>query len=211
MPIWRDTDGNALAVRQTLGQGRVGAVWLSDSHALTTRGERQRHASLWAQLFAELARARAEPPARMPVLSIVGRRATLCAGSASLRVQTPDAQTIALPTVPGESSEEHCAGFWPRQSGWHRLQSTNAETPSATAVDAPFYVYSADTLDSLIAEADRQATRLLVNRTEPPSARSTDREHWRRLAVLAWLALIVVGWWIERRSQRTASTKAHQT
>ena len=210
-----DTKARPLAIRAALGAGRVGVIAVADSFRLVTRGEHARYATLWSTLFADVARARAEPAITVPEMTVVGQRAVICGDGEDVQVQMPDDTRQPLLRDPAAAD---CAAFWPTVAGWHRLIADSA-TPSstetaanlATRADADadtqsqgtaFYVFDPTAIGSVLTQQTGRATAELANRELPPASVQTDREHWRRALCLAWLLVMVAIWWVERRSQQ---------
>lgn len=179
-------DGAPLAQWHALGRGRVGTWRLADSHRLYTRGDRERHATLWSQAWSTLARPRAAAP-RLPMRAVSGERAVICGVAPDAAIATPAGTSEPLAVV------DDCAAFWPRSAGWHRLTSGGSTQP--------FHVHDPALLASILSEERREATRALVRAMPAPketAPRSTDA---LRAALLAALALVMtLAWWIERRA-----------
>lgn len=178
-------DGMPLAQWQARGRGRVGGWRLLDTHRLYTRGERERHATLWADAVATLARARGENAPRLPSRAVAGERAVFCDVAPEAALVTPHGEHAAL------SIDGGCAAFWPRQAGWHRLQTGNAEHR--------FHVGDPLALAPLLAHERRAATQALVRGSAPETTQVTDRDFLRALLLAAWLATMALAWWLERR------------
>lgn len=179
------SDGTPLAQWQARGRGRVGSWRLLDTHRLYTRGERERHATLWADAVATLARARGEPAPRLPEPAVAGERATVCDLAQDAAIVTPRGERAAL------SIENGCAAFWPREAGWHRLQVGDTEHR--------FSVRDPHAFTSLLAHERRAATQALVHGSAPAPTEVTDRDSLRALLLAAWLAVMALAWWLERR------------
>lgn len=218
--LWQDANAQPLAIQSTLGQGRIGALWLTDGFRLHTRGDAARHATLWSGLISSIARARAPAPATFSAPAVVGQRVTVCRAEGELTVATPARGDVQLVRDPAKSD---CAGFWPTSMGWHRLYpdantpmgvSSTGAAPEATSsaqheraeqtAALAFYVHAPEQIHSLIAAADRRATTALVNRSDEPRARAADRQTWRAIALLLWLGVMSLVWWLERRVRRAA-------
>jgi hypothetical protein len=93
-----------------------------------------------------------------------------------------------------------CAAYWPAQAGWQLLHSGAAQLP--------FYVDAADDGAGLRAERDRQATLLLAQPEFPALAPAPPQPlplpRWPFL--LAWLALALAVWWMERANRGMSAT-----
>jgi hypothetical protein len=186
-------DGTPLAWRHDVDDGRI-ALWsLVDTYRLILLGEPERYATLWASTLESLARPQAPaPPApRLPRETWVLERAVLCGLGSAAGVRTPSGQTVGL------TIEDGCAGYWPGEAGWHRLETGGAVWP--------FYVRADDDGRSLHAALDAAATVALVTpdgfgstgTTGKSAALHTPMARWPWL--LGWLAVSAVVWWWERR------------
>jgi hypothetical protein len=187
-------DGTPLAWWHDLGDGRI-AVWrLVDSYRLILLGEPERYANLWASTLELLARPRAPAPPvpRLPREAWVLERTVLCGLGSAAAVRTPSEQTVGLTVDAG------CAGYWPGEAGWHRLETGGGAWP--------FYVRAGDDGRSLRAALDAAATAALVT---PEGDAATTGTHSRPPALhapmarwpwlLGWLAVTALMWWWERR------------
>lgn len=218
---WQDDDARALATRYSLGQGRIGVLWLTDSFRLHTRGDAARHATLWSTLATRLARPRGQPETQLPARAVIGQRAVICRPQGELRVKSPDAEMIGLQRDPDNPD---CAAFWPRTVGWHRVLAeadvgaSGASTASPPDSNGPsdepdgeepaFYVFDPRSIDSLLAAQRHAATRARVNRDDPPAQSRASREPLRAAVLLGWLILIATSWWGERRARRAPQARA---
>lgn len=193
-------DATPLLWWQARGGGRVGLSRLIDSYRLVLLGDADRYGDFWARTLEKLSRPRAPaPPApRLPTNIWVFERAVFCGLGAAANVNaTEDDPDIAL-TVTAAG----CAGYWPATAGWQTLRTNGASWP--------FYVRAADDGASLRASLDRQATLDLGTSvapaprkwlpSPPPLARSS---RWPWFG--AWLILMTVIWWRERRGFLTAT------
>jgi len=198
-PLLRDADGAVLAVWRAEQRGRI-ALWsLTDSYALVLSGQRTRHAELWSDAFATLARARNAASPRIEPQGRAQQRMTLCALGAKPRVAAPDAglTTLLLDPAPGDTP---CAAYWPRQAGWHSLLQDN---PQGEQSAWPFYVYAADAAPGLLAAERREATLRLQAQPFAATAQPAETQARARRGsswpwFLAWLAGIGLLWWLER-------------
>lgn len=194
-----DSNGRALALRRDIGQGRVGVLWLVDSYRLPLAGFAPAHARLWRTVVSDLARARPDAGPDMPVeLSHPGWRSVFCRVGERTQIDAPDGtRTVLVPvTLPGRG---RCAGFWPLQSGWHRLQTDTGQQA--------FYVHPAEQGRNLRRQSVQQATRQLAAASEPAAAQGlidVPGSPWPWFA--AWLMIASLLWWLERsRLGRTRS------
>ena len=181
--------GTPLAQWQAHGRGRVGSWRLADTHRLYTRGERERHATLWSEAFATLARARGENTPSLPSRAVAGERAAICAVAPEASIVTPGDERVPL------SIENGCAAFWPRVAGWHRLQNDGAQHR--------FYAYEPSTIATLLAHERRIATQALVRAVAPDAtAQRANPDALRAMLLAAWLTAMALVWWLERRARR---------
>ena len=187
----RDADGEALAVWRNVGEGRVGVLWLTDSHRLALAGFAGEHARLWSALASVLARPR---PQQEPLLHGAEfrphERLLACRLGDDAQVLAADGAVVRL-LPDGEGAWRGCAAFWPRQSGWHTLASGDARLP--------FYVRAPDDGAALRRQTIRQATSALVSGHQRGGARASVPQPgspWPFF--IAWLCLSAVLWLLER-------------
>ncbi len=199
-PLLRDAEGNVLAVWRAAGRGRI-AVWsVTDSFTLVLSGEGARHAELWSEAFATLARARSAAAPDISAQPRVQQRMQLCGLGGQPRVAAPGGQSNVLLPDPATGASR-CAGYWPQHSGWHLLRQTGAEADEQTW---PFFVQATDAAPALRAAELREATLRLVAAPRPANSgpdnpvttplRRGPSWPW----FLAWLAAAAVLWWLER-------------
>jgi hypothetical protein len=198
--LLRDGEGRGLATFAALGRGRVGLWWLTDTHRLYTRGDRASYATLWADAWSTLARARGEPELRVSERLIVGNRGSICGFSTTTKVEAPSGSSIELVVDP---AARDCAAFWPRDAGWHRVRSESAAsvdggTDAQESGVRSVYVYSRDEVGSLLRYENRRATEALVSRDEAPQGGALDRNFWRVGLLFGWLVVMVGIWGVER-------------
>jgi hypothetical protein len=187
-PLLRSATGEPVALWRNLGRGRIGLWPVADLYSLVLAGDATRHAAIWSEIFATLARPQAQSVPRISADATPGQRVTICDIGAAASVRHPDGAITTLVVDAG------CAGFWPRLEGWHELR-----TPIAT----PFLVTSPG-VGRIAAEA-RNATLDLAS-----AGRSTTTAPRVRGAswpwFIAWAAASALLWWFERsRFGRTAT------
>lgn len=191
-PLLRTDDGIPVALWRTEGRGRVGVWWLADSWRLVLAGERSRHATLWAESIAMLARARDESVPSLPDDARVNERAVMCGLGPDAAVEADNGERTAL-VVEKSPLQSGCAAYWPTQPGWHTLLAAGKRWP--------FHVRSADEATTLLAAGNARATRALAG-AKKPSSETTTRPvplpRWPFFA--AWLAVIALLWLVERRA-----------
>lgn len=185
----RDDAGRALAASRPFGHGRIG-VWLPmDTYQLVLLGRDDLHAQLWSQAVAEVARPVAAATLPVPPDGRQGIRMALCGLAPDATVAAPGTEPEPLAIDPATGAAR-CAGFWPRDAGWHLLRSANASVA--------FHVRGAQELPGVAAREDREATERLA--LQPPrSAAAIATAPGRRWPwFLAWLLTSAALWWLER-------------
>ena len=189
-PLVRSSDGGAVALWRTLGQGRVAIWWLADTYRMTLAGDAGAFGSVWSRALATVARARGAARPHVPRDARVDRRSVLCGVADGAYVEQPDGTHASL------AIETQCAAFWPAQEGWHTLVSQDAR--------APFYAAASNAAPALTAARDAEATRMLAGRAGAGDGASSAREvptsRWPFFA--AWLAVAALLWWLERSKAR---------
>ncbi len=191
-PLSRDEAGQPLGLWRALGRGRV-AVWtLTDSYRLVLAGRGDRYGELWSGVLAALARAQPQPAFEVRGEARVDQRLVLCGTAAGASVISPGGAKTALLADPATGTPA-CAAYWPRQPGWHRLQSGERSQL--------FHVRAADAVPGLHAAALREATQRLAAGAGDVKAAPTlvpgqpgSRWPWW----LAWLLASAALWWFER-------------
>lgn len=200
--LLRDSHGEALGHWRARGRGRLGLISLVDSYRLVLTGHRERHGTLWAGVFATLARA-TEAPARVDITQPLwpGERIALCGLADGAQVIDPAGAVIGLAIDPATGSRR-CAAFWPAREGWHRLRDGEAE--------APFAVLPAAAGRAWQAQRRHDATTALAALSSQGNAKSVAPQPgprgspWPWLA--GWLVLATLAWWMERREARPAAS-----
>lgn len=187
-PLLRSATGEPVALWRNLGRGRIGLWPVTDLYSLLLAGDARRHAAIWSDVFATLARPQPQSAPRISPDATPGQRMTLCNLGTAASVRHPDGAITTLVVDAG------CAGFWPRLQGWHELR-----TPTAT----PFMVTSPG--DGRTAAQARSTTLGLAapskSAVSAPRARGAS---WPWF--IAWAAASGLLWWLERsRFGRTAA------
>lgn len=180
-------DGHAFAVARNRGRGRLGAWWLIDSHTLALSGQAERHAALWAQALDRLARPRQAVAPELPATPWQDQRASICTTADTADVVAADGTVTPL-LLRGTAGARRCAGFWPREAGWHHLRSGDTQWS--------FAVRAADTATALQAAQTAAATQALVGPAADASALRMPGPRWPWF--LAWLASTALLWWLSR-------------
>ncbi|MFC3551946.1 carboxypeptidase regulatory-like domain-containing protein [Lysobacter cavernae] len=189
-PLLHDATGTWLAAWRAEGRGRIAVSTLTDSYRLVLAGRDDLHGELWSTVFATLARAQSERLAVVEGEARQGQRVALCGVTAAARVVTPSGAAVTLLPDPSTGARA-CAGFWPREAGWHRLQQGDRAQLFAVIAhgDAP----------GLHAAALRDATLRLAGAPGGTTAAAPARHPGPRWPWwLAWLLASAGLWWLER-------------
>jgi hypothetical protein len=200
VPLLRDAAGAALGYWQAQGRGRV-AVWpLTDSFRLSLSGRDDLYGALWSDAFATLARAQPGPAPQVDDGAREQQRVAICGIGDGAQVIAPDGGTGALLPDPA-SGTPACAGYWPRQSGWHLLRQGEQSWP--------FHVRDSADAPGLQRAALREATLSLVGETAPGQSAAVAAPRRRGSPwpwFFAWLSFSAALWWFERsrRGRRVA-------
>ena len=197
----RESGGEPLGLWRGLGQGRVGLLWLTDSHRLALAGEGARHGALWSEAFATLARSGEQTrPAWQQMHRWPGRRAVVSGLTGPAHVVDPDGEPVRL-SPDSSAGAARCAGFWPRQAGWHVLRDAGGESV--------FHVHPEQAAVGLREEGDRVATlNVIAGRpaaTAADVASRTPGEGCRWPWFAGWLLVSGLLWWRERHGRRPAA------
>ncbi|WP_294235581.1 carboxypeptidase regulatory-like domain-containing protein [uncultured Sphingomonas sp.] len=188
LPLLGDASGATLANWRAVGRGRVGLWLLTDAAGLVTSGHGDRYGELWARTVATLARPQRTPPPRLDPFAARGQRMTLCGLDRGDQIVRPDGG-VDTPLL--DAGAPGCAGYWPRESGWHGLRHGDATWP--------FYVRSAP-IAGIAAAERRDATLAMVGEAADPPAASPGASgpgpSWPWL--IAFLVMAALLWWLER-------------
>ncbi|HVI59741.1 MAG TPA: carboxypeptidase regulatory-like domain-containing protein [Luteimonas sp.] len=196
--LLRDAGGAPLAGWRAHGAGRIGVATFDESWRLALAGREDLHGGLWSTLFSTLARPRGGALPTIDGDARVGERVVACGLRPGAQVVAPDGRRSRLLVDPA-SGVRACAGFWPRQPGWHLLQEP-ASTQAGDARAIHFPARGADEAPGLRAAWLADATRRLAAASASPRAGGDGpllpgpRWPW----FLGWLALAAAGWWFER-------------
>lgn len=194
VPMLRDAAGTALAYWRAEGRGRV-AIWpLTDSFRLALSGRDDVYGDLWSDAFATLARSQ---PGRAPQTGSdarVQQRVPICGVANAAQVVAPDGETTTLLPDPATGASP-CAGYWPRQAGWHLLKQGERSWP--------FYVRTHDEAPGLRRAALRDATSNLTGESAiapamPSSSSAPEKRGSPWPWFFAWLSISAALWWFER-------------
>lgn len=195
LPMLRDETGTPLGLWRAQGRGRV-AVWtLTDSYRLVLAGRGDVYGELWSEAIATLARARPRQSFTVDGEARQDQRMSLCAVAAGASVISPDGAKTSLLPDPA-TGPKTCAAFWPRQAGWHRLQSGDRQQlfhvrarNAAMGLHAGEVHAGTQRLAAGTARAASAATPVSQPRPQPGA-----RWPWW----LAWLLASAGVWWLER-------------
>ena len=195
-------DGDLVVGWQAQGQGRIGVTTLADSYRYVLTGSPDRHGSLWASVTTTLARARGKSQPRLPNFTRVGERAVICdLDGTGWQIEGPSGVQTALLL---EESSERCAAYWPSMTGVHRLSrddsraTTESESPSSL-----FDVLTDDQARTLLAAQTQRATQDLATLSTALAATPGRIANIPRIVwLLAWLSVMTVLWWVERRDHQ---------
>lgn len=191
--LLHDRGGQTVGGWRAVGKGRIGLLPLTDSWRWVLAGRDDRHGELWSDVIATLARAQGSGDALWSPqpISWAGERQALCGVQAPLQAFNLRGDSVAL-IADGATSALRCAGWWPREAGWQRLQHG----------DSIVWRYVFDPKDA--AALHRQAmidatTQALASSTSANASvmRPVPGSRWPW-----WLAFVLCAsllWWLERR------------
>lgn len=192
-PLLQDRDGKPIGGWRAVGKGRIGLLPITDSWRWVLAGREDRHGELWSTVFASLARAQpgTEGPWSTQALAWAGERQSLCGVQAPLRAF--DARGDGVPLiVDSTTGTARCAGWWPRQAGWQRLQHGDRTQWR--------YVFDPKQASALHRQAMIDATAQRLATSAPATAQADQRVPGARWPW--WLAFVLCAsllWWLERR------------
>lgn len=191
--LLHDRAGNAIGGWRAVGRGRIGLLPLTDSWRWVLAGRDDRHGELWSSVVATLARAQSSDDALWSPqpISWAGERQALCGVQAPLQVFNKHGDAVPL-IVDGATSALRCAGWWPREAGWQRLQRGDSVVWR--------YVFDPKDAPTLHRQAMIDATTQALAASTPADASVMhpvpgSRWPW-------WLAFVLCAsllWWLERR------------
>lgn len=193
-PLAVTSDGEMVVGWHAQGRGRIGVVTLADSYRYVLAGSPDRHGTLWASVTTSLARARGESQPRLPSFARVGERSVICAlEGIGWQVEDPAAAHTELLL---DENSGGCAAYWPANAGGHRLTKTENGSSSGLSFD----VLADDQATALLAAQTQRATQdLATNSTSRDVASKRIANLPRVVWLLAWLTVMALLWWVERR------------
>ena len=191
--LLHDRTGKAVGGWRATGKGRIGLLPITDSWRWVLAGRDDRHGELWSGVVATLARAQGSAEALWSPqpISWAGERQALCGVQAPLQAFNARGEGTPL-IVDGATSDLRCAGWWPREAGWQRLQHG----------DATLWRYAFDPKDApaLHQQAMIDATTQALAGSSPATASLMQPVPGSRWPW--WLAFVLCAsllWWLERR------------
>ncbi|ARZ72715.1 hypothetical protein CCR98_00385 [Stenotrophomonas sp. WZN-1] len=191
--LLQDVTGKAVGGWRTAGKGRIGLLPITDSWRWVLAGRDDRHGELWSSVVATLARAQGSGDALWSpqTLSWAGERQALCGVQAPLQVFNARGDSVPL-IVDGATSALRCAGWWPREAGWQRLQHGD--------IAVWRYVFDPKDAPALHWQAMIDATTRTLASSTPANTsvmKPVPGSRWPW-----WLAFVLCAsllWWLERR------------
>lgn len=192
-PLLQDRDSKPIGGWRAVGKGRIGLLPITDSWRWVLAGREDRHGELWSTVFASLARAQpgTEGPWSTQALAWAGERQSLCGVQAPLRAFDGRGDGVPL-IVDSIAGTARCAGWWPRQAGWQRLQHGDSTQWR--------YVFDPKQASALHRQAMIDATAQRLATAAPATAQASQRVPGPRWPW--WLAFVLCAsllWWLERR------------
>ncbi|KAG1534139.1 hypothetical protein G6F50_015643 [Rhizopus delemar] len=166
---------------------------MTDSWRWVLAGRDDRHGELWSSGGATRARAQGSADALWSPqpISWAGERQTLCGVQAPLQVFNEGGDGVPL-VVDGATSTLRCAGWWPRDAGWQRLQHGDSIVWR--------YVFDPRAATALHRQAMIDATTQALVSSTPANASVMQPVPGSRWPW--WLAFVLCAsllWWLERR------------
>ncbi len=191
--LLHDRAGNAIGGWRAVGKGRIGLLPLTDSWRWVLAGRDDRHGELWSSVVATLARALGSGDALWSPqpISWAGERQSVCGVQAPLQALNERGEGAPL-IVDGTTSAMRCAGWWPLESGWQRLQHGDSTVWR--------YVFDPKDAAALHRQAMIDATARMLAASTPTGTLATQPVPGSRWPW--WLAFVLCAsllWWLERR------------
>lgn len=196
--LLQDHQGNAIGGWLAVGKGRIGMLPITDSWRWVLAGRGDRHGEMWSTVMTTLARAQvgSERLWSPQTLAWAGERQPLCGVQAPLLSLTHEGVAVPLRVDPA-TGDARCAGWWPRQAGWHRLQHGDRTHWR--------YVFDPAQTRALHQQAVMDATAHRLATAEPAPVQVSQRVPGPRWPW--WLAFVVCTsllWWLEQRPTPSA-------
>ncbi len=193
VPLVLAADATPLAAWTARGHGRVGAIWLLDSHRLALRGDAQGFGAAWSRIVATLARARGEASLAPLAPARVGERRVLCGLGEASRVTPADDPDTAATALVADADAQGCAAWWPREAGWQFVRDATSERF--------VYVRAADEAPGLASTEAVERTQRLAAHVDTASIVASRHPAPRGPFFLAWLAAAALLWTLERHAR----------
>lgn len=191
--LLQNHDGKPIGGWRAIGKGRVGLLPLTDSWRWVLAGRDDRHGELWSGVVATLARAQGGDDALWSPqpISWAGERQALCGVQAPLLVFNEGGDGVSL-VVDGATSTLRCAGWWPRDAGWQRLQHGDSIVWR--------YVFDPKEAPALHRQAMIDATSQALASSTPMNTSAMQPVPGSRWPWwLAFVLCVSLMWWLERR------------
>lgn len=191
--LLQDRDGKAVGGWRSIGKGRIGLLPLTDSWRWVLAGRDDRHGELWSGVVATLARAQGsgDPLWSPQPLAWAGERQALCGAQAPMQAFNAGGEGVPL-VVDGATLPLRCAGWWPHEAGWQRLQQGDTTVWR--------YVFDPKDAPSLHRQAVIDATAQALASVAPSGAAKLQPVTGSRWPW--WLAFVLCAAllsWLERR------------
>ncbi|MEG0183569.1 MAG: hypothetical protein RR704_08965 [Stenotrophomonas sp.] len=191
--LLHDNEDKVLGGWRAVGKGRIGLLPLTDSWRWVLAGRDDRHGELWSSVVATLARAQGSGDALWSPLALAwaGERQALCGLQAPLQAFNEHGDGVPL-IADGSTPAMRCAGWWPRDAGWQRLQHGDSTVWR--------YVFDPKDAPALHRQAMIDATSQALALTS--SSRTQAMQHVPGSRWPWWFAFVLCAgllWWLERR------------
>lgn len=195
-PLLRAADGSAVGGWRAFGQGRIGVLPISDSYTWVLAGHAQRHAVLWNQVLATLARPLSGAPSLdLPGWGWAGERNVVCGLPATAQATTGDGDGDGdRQTLLADPHAGNCSAWWPTQAGWHTLSTGPSQ--------ATLLLLDPQQAKALHAQQQRDATLALRGRAATAAQAAVHVAGPRWPWFLAFVLIVAALWWLERRKAR---------
>ncbi|MCD9088527.1 carboxypeptidase regulatory-like domain-containing protein [Stenotrophomonas sp. SY1] len=189
VPLLHAADGSSIGGWRAVGQGRLGVLPVSDSYTLVLAGHAQRHAELWNDVLATLARPLPTAPlAALPAWGWANERNVLCGLPVRSQAIGADGKRSELLADPMAGN---CSGWWPTQPGWHTLVAGQAQ--------ATMMLLDPAQARALHTQQMRDATFAIRGSDGPGNVIRVDAPGTRWPWLLAFILVSGLLWWLERR------------
>ncbi|MDX5480551.1 MAG: hypothetical protein LPK07_02605, partial [Hymenobacteraceae bacterium] len=206
-----EENGNSLlAGAKRAGWGKVAISLVPQTFPWQLEGKQDIYASYWANLLSEIAREEVqekfwqveEPQVPQPDKPVTLAYTAYTAGNASAApaasvTSLADSSNVNLPLAQNPVQPEQFRGtFWPRQSGWHQVQTTE---------DAPPYYFFVQTPGDWTSEniaARKQATQAFVAKQKLQPAGESVAYQEEQVPLIWFFALFVLSsgfLWLEEK------------